>query len=66
MDDGVGFDAQRAREYLREGRVGLASMRERVELANGSFVVHSNPGKGTTIVATLPLETLPARELAIS
>jgi signal transduction histidine kinase len=41
-------------------------MRERVELANGSFGVHSNPGKGTTIVATLPLETLPARELAIS
>jgi PAS domain S-box-containing protein len=66
VDDGVGFDSQRAREFLREGRVGLASMRERVELANGSFVVHSNPGKGTTIVATLPLETAPARELAIS
>ena len=66
VDDGVGFDARRAREFLREGRVGLASMRERVELANGSFVVHSNPGKGTTIVATLPLETVPARELAIS
>jgi signal transduction histidine kinase len=47
------------------GRVGLASMRERVELANGTFMVHSTPGKGTTVRATLPLEPVPApRELA--
>ena len=39
------------------GRVGLASMRERVELASGTFVVRSSPGRGTTIMATLPLET---------
>jgi PAS domain S-box-containing protein len=63
-DDGVGFDSQRAREYLRLGRVGLASMRERVELASGTFVVHATPGKGTTIMATLPIDTAPAREYA--
>jgi PAS domain S-box-containing protein len=63
-DDGVGFDSQRAREYLRMGRVGLASMRERVELASGTFVVHATPGKGTTIMATLPIDTAPAREYA--
>src|SRR6266545_458943 len=40
-DNGVGFDAAKAREFLRMGRVGLASMRERVELANGTFMVHS-------------------------
>jgi signal transduction histidine kinase len=65
-DDGRGFDNAKAREFLKMGRVGLASMRERVELASGTFVVRSTPGRGTTIVATLPLENAPAdRELAI-
>jgi PAS domain S-box-containing protein len=65
-DDGSGFDAGQAREFLRQGRVGLASMRERVELANGTFMVHSTPGRGTTVLATLPLEGVPAlRELAV-
>jgi signal transduction histidine kinase len=41
-------------------------MRERVELASGSFVVRSSLGKGTTILATLPVEAAPAlRELAV-
>jgi PAS domain S-box-containing protein len=65
-DNGVGFDSAQAREYLRMGRVGLASMRERVELANGTFGVHSTPGRGTTVLVTLPLESVPAlRELVI-
>ena len=55
-DNGRGFEANQAREYLRAGRVGLASMRERTELANGSFMVRSGPGQGTSIVATLPLD----------
>jgi PAS domain S-box-containing protein len=66
-DDGVGFDSAKAREYLQMGRVGLASMRERVELANGTFMVHSTPGKGTTVLATLPLDAVPApREFSVS
>ncbi len=66
-DDGIGFDSQQAREFLRMGRVGLASMRERVELANGTFMVHATPGKGTTVLATLPLDAVPAqRELAVN
>jgi len=65
-DNGTGFDSARAREFLHQGRVGLASMRERVELASGSFVVRSSVGKGTTILATLPVEATPAlRELAV-
>jgi len=58
-DNGVGFDANLARDFLRAGRVGLASMRERTELANGSFMVRSAPGQGTSIVATLPLDVAP-------
>jgi PAS domain S-box-containing protein len=64
-DNGRGFDNAQAREFLKMGRVGLASMRERVELASGTFVVRSTPGRGTTIVATLPVDSLPSeREMA--
>jgi len=59
-DDGIGFESAKTREFLQMGRVGLASMRERVELANGTFMVHSTPGKGTTVLATLPLDAVPA------
>ncbi len=55
-DDGVGFDTSRARDFLRMGKVGLASMRERIELANGTFMVRSSERNGTTVVAILPLE----------
>src|SRR5918995_1659552 len=66
-DDGIGFDSTKAREYLQMGRVGLASMRERVELANGTFMVHSTIGKGTTVLATLPLDAVPGpREFSVS
>jgi PAS domain S-box-containing protein len=65
-DDGRGFDSSLSREFLRMGRVGLASMRERVELASGSFLVRSTPGRGTTIVATLPVDvSLGGRELLL-
>ncbi len=55
-DDGRGFDSAMMREFLRQGRVGLAGMRERVELANGTFVIRSTPGRGTSIAATLPVD----------
>jgi PAS domain S-box-containing protein len=57
QDDGAGFESDKAREFLKMGRVGLASMRERVELASGTFIVRSSPGRGTHIMATLPIET---------
>jgi signal transduction histidine kinase len=66
-DDGIGFESGRAREFLQMGRVGLASMRERVELASGTFVVRSLIDRGTTIVATLPLDDTPVgRELSVN
>jgi PAS domain S-box-containing protein len=60
-DDGRGFDSSLTREFLRDGRVGLASMRERTELANGSFMVRSTLGSGTSVVATVPLDVASAR-----
>jgi signal transduction histidine kinase len=60
VDDGLGFDPTRARDFLRVGRVGLASMRERTELANGTFGVRSTPGSGTVVTATLPFDSIAA------
>jgi PAS domain S-box-containing protein len=59
-DDGLGFDVEMAREFLKSGRVGLASMRERAELAGGTLTVKSSPGSGTAIMATLPFDILAA------
>jgi len=36
--------------------LGVASMRERVQLVNGKFSITSGPGKGTQVVADLPLD----------
>jgi len=57
-DDGKGFDpaAPSAR-----GRFGIDGMRERIQLLGGNFEVHSMPGQGTVIRATLPMS--PFREV---
>ena len=54
-DDGAGFDVARTMRGLGLQHFGLSSMRERVEMAGGSFEVHSNPGHGTTVTAVLAL-----------
>lgn len=49
-DDGVGF------EILRDNgdRLGLISMRERVELLGGRFSIRSAPDRGTVVEASIP------------
>ncbi len=54
-DDGRGFDlAVEARQALVQGRIGLASARERVVAVGGSLIVHSSEGAGTTVTVRLP------------
>lgn len=48
-DDGGGFDPE-----SRPPGFGLDGMRERLGLVQGSLAVRSAPGRGTTLVATLP------------
>ena len=48
-DDGVGFT-----EASEDG-MGLVGMRERVGLLDGRLEVEINPGRGTTLVAEVPL-----------
>ncbi len=56
-DNGCGFDpaAVQAKDHY-----GLKFMRERVELMNGSFLLQSEPGKGTTIRVVAPIENFPS------
>jgi signal transduction histidine kinase len=54
-DNGKGFPTERVLHAKRQKRLGLLGMRERVEMVNGNFTVTSVPGRGTTIVARIPL-----------
>ena len=54
QDDGVGFDAEQASGMLGSGHFGLAGMRERVELAAGTYHLRSTPGSGTLIHVRVP------------
>ena len=56
-DNGRGFDPVLHRD---RPSLGLASMRERVQLFGGELDIESTPGHGTTILAWLPINTLKA------
>jgi signal transduction histidine kinase len=49
-DDGRGFEPGSA----DDSRLGLAGMRERVGLLDGTLTVESTPGRGTTLVLSVP------------
>jgi PAS domain S-box-containing protein len=51
-DSGAGFDVDEAK---KNRGLGLVSMQERVHLVGGTFSIDSRPGKGTTILAAVPL-----------
>lgn len=52
-DDGRGFTPESAE--LTSGHLGLLGMTERASLLGGHLEVHSAPGKGTRVRATLPV-----------
>jgi len=53
-DDGKGFDLKILETTTR---LGIYGMRERVELADGTFRIDSEPGQGVMIVVTVPSHT---------
>lgn len=55
-DNGSGFDLQEVLfEDASRMKLGLESMKERVEMSGGALSIVSERGKGTTILATWPL-----------
>jgi two-component system sensor histidine kinase UhpB len=62
-DDGRGFDpATEAARHEGSGSLGLLGMEERVALLHGSIEISSRPGKGTEILARIPLSESAAGE----
>jgi len=57
-DNGRGFDRANVRAY--EGH-GLRNMEARARLLGGKFAVHSEPGQGTTVTVTVPIEMIGER-----
>jgi len=54
-DDGVGFDAEAMMNTpMKDRRLGLLGMQERVELIGGSLTIESKPGFGTTLYVRMP------------
>ncbi|HVB75739.1 MAG TPA: ATP-binding protein [Ktedonobacteraceae bacterium] len=56
-DNGAGFDVPHSQAGL-----GITGMRERAELLGGQLLITSQPGKGTTIEARLPVTLTPVEE----
>jgi len=54
-DSGFGFDPE---EKLKSGGLGLLSMQERMKLANGKLYIDSQVKRGTTVHASVPLNSL--------
>lgn len=58
QDNGVGFDPRKPGTAAQKHQgVGLLGMRERVAALKGEFEILSEPGKGTTVIVALPLES---------
>jgi signal transduction histidine kinase len=54
-DNGKGFQQERVLRAKKGKRLGLLGMRERLEMLGGNFAVTSAPGKGTAVLAQIPL-----------
>ena len=60
-DNGKGFQEERVLHARKSKRLGLLGMRERLEMIGGKFTITSAPGKGTTILAQIPVMDHPVR-----
>lgn len=54
-DNGTGFSLT-MKDMGKEPGLGLVSMRERLRLINGDLAIHSEPGSGTKIIVSVPLQ----------
>jgi PAS domain S-box-containing protein len=55
-DNGKGFAMPETMgNMVKEGRLGLAGMQERIQLLNGSLKIQSEPGKGTAVIVEAPI-----------
>jgi len=55
-DDGSGFDVASTLSNHAQGGLGLVGIRERLNAVGGSLQIHSQPGRGTELIADVPAE----------
>ena len=56
-DNGEGFELpQRVEDLASDGMLGIIGMSERSRLLGGTLEIKSELGKGTQVIAKLPLE----------
>lgn len=53
-DNGVGFDVPDEAHLFETGHYGLLGMKERAQICNGTFMIHSVKGSGTRLSAEIP------------
>lgn len=54
-DNGKGMPSSELERALREKRLGIFGMQERVELCSGQFSLESSPGSGALISVSIPI-----------
>jgi two-component system, chemotaxis family, CheB/CheR fusion protein len=54
-DNGRGFDPEELPKQSHRDRLGLLGMKERAHLLDGELTVESSPGRGTTVIARIPI-----------
>lgn len=54
VDNGIGFDPGKEQPKTRK-TFGILGMKERVRALKGEFILQSNPGEGTSLKVTIPL-----------
>jgi signal transduction histidine kinase len=55
-DDGVGFSTSEGRQLRKATGFGLFNIRERIKYLGGDMVIESEPGRGTRVTLSAPLE----------
>jgi signal transduction histidine kinase len=58
-DDGTGFETDTLNEFVRNGRLGLAGIRDRAALLGGEVQITSHPGDGTSLQVRVPIRPAP-------
>ncbi|MGI6606923.1 MAG: sensor histidine kinase [Peptococcia bacterium] len=56
IDDGHGFDVHKFMEAPKKDNYGLIGMKERMEILGGQLHINSQTGKGTEILAVIPID----------
>ena len=56
VDDGIGFDMNKALYRKGKLKIGIEGMRERIESFGGEFTITSAPSQGTQLKVTMPKE----------